>query len=263
MRNVWLALAWLLWLPNGLVFAQGCSTLTMSGPPSAAPASWVMNGKLVGAAVEYTQAVARAAGVTNIEVRTFSTWGETLQAAFKGDIDVIFSANRSEERDRHLDYVRPAMSVQFLNVVVRRGEEFDLLKLSDFEGRSGAASAGETYGNGYFGTFVQQKLILQRAPTIGQTMDLLLEKKVDFIFGWENAVYEQMMVRNLGSRVQVLDTYPTEAEAFIAFAKRSKCTVELREAFAQKVAAFNSQYLYRQLMKKHREIFNESMTRPN
>ena len=262
MKKLWLFLAPLLWLSNGLAMAQGCSTMIISGPPSAAPSSWVMEGKLVGAAVEYTQAVARAAGVNNIEVRQFANWGDTLNAAYRGDIDVIFSANWSEERERYLNYVRPAMSIQFLNVVVRRGEGFDLLKLEDLIGRVGARAASETFGNSFFGVFVQRNLKLQSVPTIQEMVDQLLDKKIDYFFGWENAVYEQMMVRNLGMKMEVLDTYPTRAEGFIAFSKRSKCGQGVRDQFAEKVQLVNSQHLYKNLYKKYREIFNESLTRP-
>ena len=242
--------------------AQGCPSLIISGPPSAAPSSWVAEGKLIGAALEYTQTVARASGVKNIEVRQYATWNDTLQAAYRGDIDVLFSANWSEERERYLNYVRPAMSVQSLHVVVRRGEPFDLLKLEDLEGRAGARAAGETFGDGFFGDFVRQKLELLLVPSIHDMVDQLLDKKIDFFLGWENAVYEQIMVRNLGTRVESLDTYPTRAEGFIAFSKRSKCGEALRERFAENVQSVNSKHLYKNLLKKYREVFNESLTRP-
>jgi len=262
MKKLWLFLVPLFWLSNGPVMAQSCPTMIMSGPPSAAPSSWVQDGKLIGAAVEYTQMVASAAGVKNIEVREYPTWSQTLAAAYTGEIDVVFSANWSEERDRYLNYVRPAMSVQFLNILVRRGESFDLLKLDDLVGRAGANSAGDTFGNGFFGTFAQHKLKLQTAANIKETVDLLLEKKVDYIFGWENAVYEQLLVRNLGTKLEVLDTYPTRAEGFVAFSKRSKCGEALRLQFADQVSLANSKHLYKGLLKKYREIFNENLTRP-
>ena len=262
MKKLWLFLVPLLGLSNGLAMAQGCSTVIISGPPSAAPSSWVQEGKLIGAAVEYTQTVALAAGVKNVEVRQYATWSATLAAAYTGEIDVVFSANWSEERDRYLNYVRPAMSVQFLNILVRRGEAFDLLKLDDLLGRRGGAAAGDTFGSGFFGTFAQEKLKLQTASNIKEAVDLLLEKKVDYIFGWENAVYEQLLVRNLGTQLEVLDTYPTRAEGFIAFSKRSKCGEAVRLQFADQVSLLNSKHLYKNLLKKYRETFNENLTRP-
>ena len=255
-------LAILLSLTSGSGMAQVCSTITVTGPPAAAPSSWASDGKLIGAAVEFVEDLTRAAGIQNIEVRAYPTWRESLAAVFRGEVDAVFSANWSEERERYLNYVRPAMSSQFLYVVVRRGETFKFNKLEDLVGLTGAASAGETYGDGFFGQFVQKNLKLITAPSIDKVIDLLTDQKVDYIFGFENAVYEQMMVRHLGTALQVLNTYPTQSEGFLAFSKRSKCGEAVREKLSEQLIAAHSMRRYSALLGKYREVFNESLTRP-
>jgi polar amino acid transport system substrate-binding protein len=262
MKKLWSSLILLLFLTSGSVFAQACSKITLTGPPAAAPSSWVSEGKLIGAAVEFAEQISRAAGIANVEIRPYPTWRDALAAVYRGEVDVLFSANWSEERERYLDFVRPAMSSQFLYVVVRRGEAFELTKLEQLTRFSGAAGAGETYGDGVFGQFVRNNLQLTRAPSIDKVIDLLIEKKVDYIFGYENAVYEQMMVRNLGSTLQILNTYPTRAEGFLAFSKRSKCGVDVREKFAEQLTLAHTMRRYPALLTKYREVFNESLTRP-
>lgn len=264
MKKLWpfFALLLLLSLTNGASAAQVCSTITMTGPPAAAPSSWLSEGKLIGAAVEFAEGIARAVGVQKVEMRPYSTWREALAAVYRGEVDVVFSANWSEERERYLDYARPAMSSQFLYVVVRRGEAFPLNKLDDLKNRSGAAGAGESYGDGFFGQFVQKNLNLDKAPSIDKVFDLLIDKKVDYIFGYENAVYEQMMIRNLGSTLQILNTYPTQSEGFIAFSKRSKCGEQIREKFSEQLVLAHTMRRYPALLNKYREVFNESLTRP-
>ncbi len=262
MKKFWSWLALLLSLTSGMVGAQVCSTITLTGPPAAAPSSWLSDGKLIGAAVEFAEGIARAAGVQKVEIRPYSTWREALAATYRGEVDVIFSANWSEERERYLDYARPAMSSQFLYVVVRRGEAFHLTKLEHLMDLRGAAAAGETYGDGLFGQFVQKNLKLSRAPSIDKVFDLLIEKQVDFIFGFENAVYEQMMIRNFGSTLQVLNTFPTQTEGFMAFSKRSKCGQQVRDKFSEQLALAHTARRYPALLNKYREVFNESLTRP-
>jgi polar amino acid transport system substrate-binding protein len=217
---------------------------------------------LTGAGVEYTRGVAREAGFDTVEFRVFPNWDQALQAVYAGDVDAVFSANWSIERTRFLDFVRPAMSSQFLNVVVRRGEGFPLNKFEDLIGRTGANSQGETYGEGMFSQFASERLNLHKAPSMSQVFDLLLQKQVDYILAFENTVYEQMMTRNLGSTVQILNTYPTQLEGFIAFSKRSKCSEAVRVKFSEAIARANSRKTYRLLMHKYREVFNESLTRP-
>jgi len=262
MKKFWFILVIWLGLSSGTAFAQGCPKLILTGPPGSAPSSWTMDGKLVGAAVEYAEAISRAAGVKQVEFRAFPNWSETLQAVYRGDVDVIFSANWSEERERYLDYIRPYMSSQFLNIVVRRGETFPLNKLEDLESHSGAAPAGDGYGDGNFGAFVKSKLKLQKVLNTSQALDLLLEKKVDYVFGYEDAIFNQITSRSLGTSLQVLNTYPTRAEGFLAFSKRSLCGSDIRKKFSEQVALANANHTFRGLMVKYREIFNETLTRP-
>ena len=262
MKKIWPFLALLLSVASGPAMAQECSTITMTGPPAAAPSSWLSEGKLIGAAVEFAEGLSRQAGVTKVEVRPYPTWPEALAAVYRGDVDAVFSANWSDERERYLDFVRPAMFRQFLYVVVRRGEAFELTDLDNLKNLSGGAVASETYGEGFFAQFVSNNLKPVRAPTIDKVVDLLIDKKVDYIFGYENAIYEQMMTRNLGSTLQILNTYPTRSEGFFAFSKRSKCGTQLREKFAEQLALIKNLRRYPVLLAKYREVFNESLTRP-
>ena len=262
MKKLWPILATLLCLSGGLSQAKGCSTLTMTGPPAGAPSSWVSEGKLIGAAVDLIEGIAFKAGVKKVEVRVFSSWSEALNATYTGEVDLIFSAGWSEERARYLDFVRPSFASQFLYVLVRRGEAFRFQKFEDLLNRTGAATQGEAYGDGAFGQFVSRDLKLQRSPNLNLVFDLLIDGKVDFIFAYENAAYGQLFSRNLSTKVQVLPTYPYRAETFIAFSKRSKCDYELRKRFAEQITLANQANTYTNLTKRYREVFNESMTRP-
>jgi len=262
MKKLWPILAAILCLSSGLSQAQGCSTLVMTGPPAGAPSSWVSEGKLIGAAVELVENIAYKAGAQKVEVRVFSSWSEALNATYNGEVDLIFSAGWSEERARYLDFVRPSFASQFLYVLVRRGEAFRFQKFDDLLNRRGAATQGETYGDGKFGQFVANELKLQRSPNLSAVFDLLLDGKVDFIFAYENAAYGQLLSRNLSTKVQSLTTYPTRAETFIAFSKRSKCNYEMRQRFTEQVALANQAHTYTNSLKRYREVFNESLTRP-
>jgi len=262
MKKFWPILATLLCLSGGVSQAQVCPTLTVTGPPSGAPASWLSEGKLIGAAVELVENMGYKAGAQKVVVRSFPTFAESLSAVYKGEVDVIFSAGFSEERERYLDYIRPSFASQFLYVIVRRGEAFDLQKFEDLSGRLGASAAGETYGDGAFGEFVRKELKLQRPTDLSKSIDMLLDNQVDFVFGFENAASSLILTRNLGTKLQILTTYPTRAETFIAFSKRSKCGAAMRQSFSEQVVLANNANTYRKLLKNYREVFNETMTRP-
>ncbi len=141
-------------------------------------------------------------------------------------------------------------------------EAFNMNNLEKLKPLVRAMAVGETFGDGYFGQFVKNNLNLTREVGMDKVIDLLIDKKVDYVFGYENSIYEQMMTRNLGTTIQVLNTYPTRSEGFLAFSKRSKCSAELRQKFAEQVALAQTKRRNPTLLTKYREVFNESLTRP-
>jgi hypothetical protein len=169
---------------------------------------------------------------------------------------------QSQQRERYLDYVRPSFGHQFLYVIVRRGEAFDLQKFEDLSGRSGAFSAGETLGDGVFGEFARKELQLQRPTDLSKSLDMLVDNQVDFVLGFENAANSLMFSKNLGAKLQILPTYPIRSEFFIAFSKRSKCGPVMRQRFSEQVVIANNANTFRKLMKHYLEVFNETITRP-
>lgn len=243
--------------------AQSCDSVTISGPPAGAPASWRIDDKLTGAAVELAQNVLRAAGVKQVKVVTFSSWVETLDAARTGNVDMIFSAAWSSDRARYLAYVYPAHGYQFLNVLVRNGKRFNINRYEDLEGRKGLAGVGESFGDGAFGTFVEKVLHIERSKTIDESFRRLLAGEVDYFLAFENAAYSEIYRRDLGDQVQILATYPYRTDTFFAFSKRSKCAAVWKDKVGDQVEKANKRNDYYLLLKKYRTIFNESQMAPS
>ena len=92
MNKFWFILTILFGLPNGKALAQKCSKLILTGPPDSVPSSWTRDGKPIGAAVEYAKRISRADGATQSEIRAFPTASESLQAVYRGEVDLIFQS---------------------------------------------------------------------------------------------------------------------------------------------------------------------------
>lgn len=240
----------------GSAFAQVCQSLVISGPPQSPPSSWIMDQKLVGASVEFVEAVALAAGVKTVEKRVFDTWSDALNATRLGEVDLLFSTGFSAERERFLNFLQPSYAGQFLYVVVREGERFPLLKYEDLLGRRGAGGIGEAYGSGEFDKFVKNNLNLVRSPTISDSLALLFDKKVDYVLGYSNAVNSEIFTKNLLEKVDIVLTYPYFAETYIALSKRSKCT-SLAAALSTEIKKAEKNNLYYLLSKKYLAIFEQ------
>jgi polar amino acid transport system substrate-binding protein len=215
-----------------------------------------MDQKLVGASVEFVETVALAAGIQNVEKRVFNTWPEALDAARLGQVDLIFSVALSDERERYLNFIFPSYAGQFLYVVVRKGESFPLLKYDDLLGRKGGAGIGESYGGGKFDQFVSKKLSLVRSPNISDSLELLFDNKVDYVLGYENAINSEIFTKNLLGKLDIVLTYPSYAETYLALSKRSKCSSLVKDLSAE-IKKADQNNLFYLLSKKYMKTFEQ------
>lgn len=244
-------------------FSQTCDKLVITGPPSGPPSSWVQNGELIGASVDFVRNVALAAGVKTVEVRPYGTWPQALKAAQVGDVDLIFSAAWSQERARYLNFIQPSYAGQFLYVIVRKGHKFPLRKYTDLKGRKGVAGQGETYGDSKFGSFVETELSLERSPSITNSFKLLFEGKVDYILAYANAANSEIFTQNIGDKVEIISTYPFFAETFIALSRRSKCAATLGPLLSKQIEIAKQKNLYHLFSLKYRNTFYNSIASSN
>ena len=259
MRLIFFIVLTLLFRPT---WAQTCDSVTISGPISDAPASWLLDDQLVGAGVELARTTLKAAGVKEVKVRRFSTWAETLHATRTGEIDMIISAGWSAERARFLTYVYPSYAYQFLYVVVRKGQQFRLNEYADLKHRKGVTGAGVTFGDSSFGVFVEKELNLARSPNLGESFRRLLDGEVDYILAYEDSASSEIYRRDLSDKVRVLATYPYRIDTFFAFSKRSKCGSIWKDKLGAEIEKASKQNQYFHLLNKYRSVFNESQPLP-
>lgn len=242
-----------------LATAQVCEKVVITGPPAGPPSSWLYNDKLIGASVDFVKAVLLEAGVKAVEIKPYISWVDALNATQKGEVDLIFSAALSEERARFLNFIRPSYSGQNILVIVRKGERFPLRKYADFKNRTGAAGAGEAFGNSQFSEYVKREPNILRTPTIAHSFELLLAGKVDYILSYENAANSMIFSNNLGEKVDIVTTYPFYAETYIAVSKRSRCSQFLGTNLPKEIELANRKNLFHSLTNKYRAVYYESI----
>lgn len=243
--------------PLGAAISQVCETLRVSGSPVSPPSSWVQNGKLVGASVEYVEILAKQVGVKNLTFKVYDSWDKSLSAARSGEVDLIFGVAKSSGRSKYLSFISVPYTSQYLYAIVRKGETFKLAAYKDLKGRKGATDESESFGRSVFGHFVESDLTIQKTPDIGTSLDLLFAGQADYILAYENSAYYEVFKRGIADRITVLPTFPYRKDIYIAFSKNSECFDKLSKPFAEAISnSHNQQNIYFNLFKKYVSIFN-------
>ena len=116
----------------------------ISGNPYAPPVVWEENKKLSGVAPDLVQEIFTELSLP-YSVRVLSDWERVQQAAQKGEIDLIVSAYRNDEREKYLNFSIPYLPEQTV-IVVEKGREFNFSSWDALKGKKGVSGIGESYG---------------------------------------------------------------------------------------------------------------------
>ncbi len=137
------ALAGIFWLS----LATGClaqQPFIISGNPHAPPIVWEEQRKLTGVATELVDTIFTELSLS-YTIRVIENWQKVQSEARAGNIDLIVSAYRSDERSQYLNFSEPYLA-QPTVVVVEKGREFRLVDWSSLKGKKGVSNIGESYG---------------------------------------------------------------------------------------------------------------------
>ena len=130
-----------LWGAAQLVSAQ---SFIASGNPYAPPVVWEENKKLAGVAPDLVNEIFTELSLP-YSVRVISDWERVQEAARKGEIDLIVSAYRNDERSKYLNFSIPYLPEQTV-IVVEKGREFKFSSWDALKGKKGVSGIGESYG---------------------------------------------------------------------------------------------------------------------
>lgn len=127
----------------------------VSGNPYAPPVVWEEHKQLAGVAPDLVEEIFTDLSLP-YAVRVLSDWERVQDAARKGEIDLIVSAYRNDERSEYLNFSIPYLPEQTV-IVVEKGREFDFTSWDALKGKKGVSGIGESYGQ-EFDSFIADNL---------------------------------------------------------------------------------------------------------
>ena len=133
----------------------GSETYIFSGNPNAPPVVWEQNQELVGLAPDLAETIFKSLEIP-YQLRRFGDWQNVQLKAQKGEIDMILSAYKNNEREAYLHFSDPYLS-QPTVILVEKGKEFSFSSWDSLIGKKGVSNRGESYGE-KFDRFIGEKL---------------------------------------------------------------------------------------------------------
>jgi polar amino acid transport system substrate-binding protein len=136
-------------------FTCQARAILVSGNPYAPPVVWEEHQNLVGLGPDLAADILTEIG-TDFDFRRFRDWQVVQDKAKSGEIDLIVSAYRNNEREQYLRFSRPYLS-QPTVIVVEKGREFNFSSWDVLKDKRGVSNVGESYGE-EFDDFMQENL---------------------------------------------------------------------------------------------------------
>lgn len=127
----------------------------LSGNPYAPPIVWEEHQKLVGLGPDLAASIMQELSLPH-SFRRFRDWQVVQDKTRGGEIDMIVSAYRNQERETYLTFSKPYLT-QPTVIVVEKGKEFNFSSWDVLKTKRGVSNIGESYGE-EFDQFMKQNL---------------------------------------------------------------------------------------------------------
>ena len=130
-------------------------TFVVSGNPNAPPVVWEQYQELVGVGPDLVESIFTELNIP-FNIRRSGDWQNVQKRTRSGDIDMIVSAYKNDERAEYLVFSAPYLS-QPTVILVEKGKEFEFSSWDALIGKKGVSNKGESYGQ-KFDAFIKEKL---------------------------------------------------------------------------------------------------------
>ena len=211
--------------------AEQCNALVITGHPAYPPVAWGSDGKIMGASPELVMKIAKELKVEKVSSVNFGSWEKAQEAIADGRADVIFGIYKDQQRLTYMNYIEPPYMLDPVSIVIRGGEQIKFSDWADLKGLKGVTNLGESYGN-QFDAYIKANLTVARSKGVAQAFEQLLNKQADYlIIGTYPGKMEASKLKIL-SRIQFLPKPVVTADMYVAFSKKSKCYLGLKDGFS-------------------------------
>jgi len=231
-------------------------TFIVSGNPYAPPVVWEENKKLRGVAPDLAGTILDELSIP-YATRVMRNWEIVQDAAKEGEIDLLVSAYKNDERATYLNFSIPYLAQQTV-IVVEKGKEFHLPGWSALKGKKGVSGSGESYGQ-KFDAFISENLDVSYY-TLERAINTLNLGEADYlIIDLYTALVYTYLLRGEDA-VTILDPPVTVENFHLAIAKDSPLNNHL-DSINQKLKELIDSGRVNDLLISHFDQWQKKITR--
>jgi polar amino acid transport system substrate-binding protein len=213
--------------PEGPI--PGCREMVASGNPQYPPYLWrdpADDTRLVGAAAELTQWLAREIGVP-IQIRHIGPWGRVQAEARAGNVDLVAGAFFTLPRTEYLDYFYPAFRETRSAVWIGNETKLPYKRWSDLVPKRGVTVINNSFGE-EFDRFARERLNIAQVASLEQAIQMVQRGRADYLI-YEDSPAAAYMARLGVTNLKPLSPPVASENLYVALSHRSACnTPELR-----------------------------------
>jgi len=198
-------------------------TFIVSGNPKAPPVVWEEYNKLIGVGPDLASSILTELNI-DYDIRVQGDWQQVQNKCKSGDIDMIVSAYKNDDRAAYMEYSLPYLP-QPTVIVVLKGKEFPFGRWESLIGKRGVSNIGESYGQ-QFDTFIKNKLSVQFIA-FERAIELLTLGEADYlIVDLYTALIYSRLLRGENA-ITILDPPVTTQSFHITIGKDSPMAVQM------------------------------------
>lgn len=195
----------------------------VSGNPKAPPIVWEQYQELTGVGPDIAKAILNELKL-DYDLRLEGDWQQVQNKAKAGEIDMIVSAYKNDDRAIYLDFSLPYLP-QPTVIVVAKGREFPFGTWKSLKGKKGVSNIGESYGQ-EFDTFIKENLDV-KFLAFERALELLNRGETDYLIVdlYTALIYARLL---RGENAITILEPPVTTQAFhLAVAKSSPLAVQM------------------------------------
>ncbi len=225
MKSLSLLLSCFLLLAFSPFSAPAADMFIVSGNPKAPPVVWEEYNKLTGLGPDLAHSILSELGI-NYQIEVMGNWQQVQDKCKSGEIDLIVSAYKNDERAAYMAYSLPYLP-QPTVIIVAKGKEFPFGRWETLIGKKGVTNVGESYGQ-EFDDFIKDKLNVQYIA-LERAIELLGRGEADYLIVdlFTALIYARLLQGE--DAITILDPPVTTQTFHLTIAKKSALAKRMPE----------------------------------